>query len=92
MFLVETKQVLDLAFMLAAEIAKVAKDGFQLADLVTIFQDIEGDEVKKAAFLAAIKDVKDVPAELKQIDLAGGMDLAVYLVGKVPAVVAEFKA
>lgn len=92
MILVETKQVLDLAFLLAAEIAKVTKDGFQVTDLITLFQDINADEAKKAAFQAAIKDVKDVPAELQQIDLAAGMDLAVYLLGKVPALITEFKA
>lgn len=90
--IVETKQVVDLAVLLTAEIAKVSKDGFQFADLITMFQDISGDAAKKAEFEAAVAGIKDVPAELKSLDLAGSIELGIYIAEKIPVLIASFKA
>ena len=87
----ETKQVVDLAVLIAIEISKLAKDGLQFSDLIKLFEEVTGDDAKKAVFEAAIKDIKNVPEEVKAIDLAGGLELSLHLAQKVPEILEAFK-
>lgn len=87
----ETKQVLKLAFLLAGVIAAEAKDGFQLQDLLDIFTAMNGDPAKKAILEAALKDVKKVPEEIKDIDFMEVAALIAFVAPEVVGLVNELK-
>lgn len=80
----ETKEALHGSFVLAEIIGAELKDGVQAADLVAIVQKILADEAKKAALDAAIKDIQKVPAEVKDLSLAEGVELAQVVIHKLP--------
>lgn len=76
----QTKKVLLSAMTLAVEVIKVAKDGIQLADVSTLLNS----EPVKASVADLFVAIKDVPAELGDITLAEGIELAMAAASKVP--------
>lgn len=87
----ETKQVIKLAFALAGVISSELKDGFQLQDLVDVFQKVSGDPEKKALLESAIKDIKQVPDEVKSMGLMEVAELVAFVAPEVVKLVAELK-
>lgn len=81
----ETKEVIKLAFVLASVIGGELKDGFQFADLLAVFNKMQGDDARKAVVDAALKDIKVVPEEVKDLSVMEGIELAVFAGGEVPA-------
>lgn len=84
---VETKEVLIALMAIGKAMAKASKDGLDLGDLVAL---VGNEEVKAALALAAV-NVSKVPAEIKDIDLAEGLELVVAMVKEVPALLESFK-
>lgn len=87
----ETKEVIKLGFALSAVVAGELKDGFQLQDLVNVFTKLQGNDEKKAIVEAALKDVKIVPEEIKDLSLIEGIELAAFAAAEVPALLEALK-
>ena len=60
----ETKELLSGVFAVVKVIAVELKNGFQISDLIAGFNAIQNDPIKKAELEAALKDIKEVPAEV----------------------------
>jgi len=88
----ETKELLTAVLVITKVIAKELQDGFNAQDLVDAFVAIQGDEVKKAAVEAALKDVVAVPAEVKDASLSEWIELVVHMLGELPSLLEAFKA
>jgi len=72
----ETKEVLVASNELGLVIAKHVKDGPQATDIAAIAMELFGSDAFKLALVKAIENVKQVPAEVKDIDLEEGLELA----------------
>jgi hypothetical protein len=87
----ETKELLTGLFALVKVLGVELKDGFQVSDLIASFNAIQNDPVKKAAVEAALKDIKEVPVEVKDVSLAEGIELAMHVISEVPSLIEAFK-
>lgn len=88
----ETKEGVVGAMILAGIIAKEMKNGFQFpADLIAMFAAIQGDAEKKAKLDAAVDAINKVPAEVSDISMAEGIELATAVVQELPALIESFK-
>jgi len=74
----ETKELLDGLNTIAEEIISVAKDGIQVQDAVQIVEDLILKPEFKAKLVSAVQNVKDIPAEIKDLDLAEGVELVQF--------------
>ena len=74
----ETKEVLDGLNTVAEEIISVAKDGIQINDAAQIVEDLIVKPEFKAKLIAAVENIKGVPAEIKDLDLAEGVELVKF--------------
>lgn len=88
----ETKEVIIAVNMLSVELIKALKDGPQMADVSTLFTALTTNEEFKVALYAAYMDISKVPSEVKEIDLAGGLELAQVQLSFVPKIVEAIKA
>lgn len=82
--LVESKEALAGVFELAIAIAEQLKDGAQVADLGELFVKFQSDPVFHASLVKAVSGIQKVPAEMKTLDLASGLDLAVFVIPYIP--------
>lgn len=87
----ETKEAIQGSLVIVKEIAHLLKDGAQIQDLVDGFVAINSDPVKKKAIEDALAGIQEVPAEVKDIDLAEGAELAILLIREIPELVEAFK-
>ncbi len=72
---------------LAVLLTKTFKDGFQVSDLVTIMTTLSLDPT----FRDAIEGIQKLPEEVKDIDLAEGIELAEIALKAIPAIIQEAK-
>lgn len=82
----ETQELALGAIALGFYVAKLMKDGFQVSDVASFIDKLKADPEFAAKLEAAYKGIEHVPGEVKDIDLAEGLQLAMVVV---PAVVAE---
>lgn len=87
----ETKEALDGLNEVAVEIVKVAKDGIQVKDAATIVEDLITKPEFKAKLVAAVEGINLVPAEIKDLDLAEGVELAKFEYDGVKKIIEELK-
>jgi hypothetical protein len=87
----ETKELVKGLVELMKVSAEIFKDGFQAQDIIDGYVKLSSDPVKKAALEAALKDIQAVPAEIKDINLAEGIELVVVIAQELPALLAAFK-
>jgi ATP-dependent 26S proteasome regulatory subunit len=87
----ETKELLKGVIVLTKVSAELLKDGVQVQDLIDGYTKLNGDPVKKAALEAALKDIHEVPEEIKDIDLSESVELVVELAKELPELLKAFK-
>lgn len=87
----ETKEALVGALAIVKVAAEVLKDGAQLSDLVDGFSKLNSDPEKKALIEQALAGIQELPAEIKDIDLKEGAELAGVLIKELPALIDAFK-
>ena len=87
----ELKEALIGVNELSILIASRMKDGAGLDDAMAIWEKLKNDEDFKNKMVAAYEGIGMVPAELKQIDLAEGIELAMLQAGYVPKIIAAIK-
>lgn len=88
----ETKELLvgvnELALILVARL----KDGFQASeDIAAIIAKLQADEDFKAKMKAAYDGVAAIPDEVKDLDLAEGIELALAQAAYVPKILEAAK-
>lgn len=74
----ETKEGLVAVVKLGKFVAERLKDGVDLGDLSAVVAKL-GDEQFKAVVMAGIEGIDKVPAEMGELDLADGLELAMVL-------------
>ena len=87
----ETKEMLVGANELTIALLAQLKDGFQMADLAALFAKLQADEDFKAKLQAAYDGMAGIPAEMKDISMAEGIELALVQVQYLPKIIAAAK-
>jgi hypothetical protein len=85
----ETKEAVLGVMALGFYVAKLAKDGIQMADAGALLAKLQGDAEFAAKLKAAYEGIEQVPAEIKDITVAEGIELAMEII---PAAIKEFGA
>ena len=84
-----TKEVIVAANEIALEAIKLFKDGAQVADVMQLVSDLMGPLRDKV--MAGVADVKEVGAEIKDIDAMEVVELVNVQVSYVPLFIAALK-
>lgn len=87
----ETKEVLVAVNELALVIVKYVKDGVSVTDIPAIVSELIGSDSFKLKLTAAITNISQVPAEIGNIDLLEGGELAVCQASYLPRILAALK-
>jgi hypothetical protein len=87
----ETKEVLVAINEVAIVLAKHLKDGAQLTDAIAIVDDFKNNPDLLAKLLAAKENISAVPAELKDVSLVEGVELAITQASYAPKIIAALK-
>lgn len=88
----ETKEVVTGAMKLGGILYAAFKDGVQATDFAVVFAKIQGDEAVRQALMEAYNDANKVPAEMKDLNVAEGIELGVHILREGAALVAVLKA
>ena len=76
---------------LSLELIKVLKDGVQITDAIQLFEDFKSSADLQAKLLAAASAIKSVGADVKDLDMEGGLALASIEISYVPKLLAALK-
>lgn len=87
----ETKEALIGLNEVTILIANRLKDGAQAADIPALLEDMKKDPEVVAKLAAARDNIKEVPAEIKDLQLAEGLELGVVQASYVPKLIAAMK-
>lgn len=87
----ETKEAVVGIMEIAIVIAKALKDGAQISDAVTVYQNLFSNEEMKEKVMAAFKDINKVPEEIKDASLVEASELAIVAVSYIPKLVEALK-
>lgn len=87
----DTKEALDGLNEVALEIVKVAKDGIQVHDAAAIVEVLLLKPEFKAKLVSAVEGIANVPAEIKDLDLMEGVELAKFEFDGVKKIIEELK-
>lgn len=87
----ETKEVLVAVNELALVVIKHVKDGVSIGDVTAIISDIIATESFKASLAAAVVGITNVPAEIKDIDIIEGGELAICQASFLPKILEALK-
>lgn len=88
----ETKELLEGLNELGIVLVKTFKDGAQVSDIGALLAAIVANDEVKDALLKAVGGITKVPAEIKDITLAEGMELVVDEITMIPKLIAAFKS
>lgn len=89
----ETKEVLVAVNDLSLEFITVfRKEGMTFKGILQVLADLESHQDLKDALSAAFDNVSAVPEEIKDIDLAEGLQLAEVQLSFIPQVMTALKA
>jgi hypothetical protein len=87
----ETKELLVAVNELAIKIAGLAKDGVQVADAIALVALVSADSELQAKLLAAFQGAAAIKDEVKDLDVAEGVDLVVTQAQFVPKIIEALK-
>lgn len=89
----ETKELVIGVIDVACLLIKNLKDGLQLGkDAEAVLSELSGNEALKAELVKAMEGISKVPAEVKDLDLVEGGDLAVTVASKVQDILKALQA
>lgn len=88
----ESKELLVACNEIAIVLIKQLKDGFQPADASELLSKIMLDEELKSKLLEAYLGMSKIKDELKDVQLAEGIELAMLQVQYVPKIIEAMKA
>jgi hypothetical protein len=87
----ETKEVLTSLNEFNLVIAKHLKDGVQKEDIPAIIVDLIASDAFKTSLAKAVENITVVPAEILDIDMGEGFELAQEQVAYIPKLLAALK-
>jgi len=87
----EVKELMMAVNALAVELIKVFKDGIQASDAAALIGVISGNPELQAKLMAAWSGIGSVPAEVKDLDVAEGIELVVMQAQQIPAILDALK-
>jgi len=87
----ELKEALVGVNELAIFLAERMKDGVGVDDAMAVFTKLTSDAEFKDKMSAAFEGISLIPAELKDVDLSEGMEIAMLQLQYIPALIAAFK-
>ena len=87
----ETKEGLCGLFEVLVCLAERFHDGAQVSDFATIWGKLQNDEPFKQKLMAAYDGAQAIPAELKDLDLNEGIELAGIALDYLPKLVDALK-
>ena len=87
----EVLDVMELSKAATLILIKRLKDGLGMDD-VSFMIGLANDEEFKMVLKQGLQDIKNVPAEIKDIDLNEGLQIATTLIASVPQFVLALKA
>jgi len=82
----ETKEMVTALMELSVCLIDVFKDGIQITDAMELWEKIGQDPVMKKKFAAALDGYRSIPAEIKDLDAAEGVELATCLLMYIPKI------
>ncbi len=86
----ETKEALSGILELSLALTELLKDGAQVTDLSGLFLKFQTDANFKAKLQAAVDKASSVPAEMKDLDMKEGIEIATDVLLFVPKFVDAF--
>jgi hypothetical protein len=87
----DVKEVLIASNELTLVVIKHVKDGIAVSDIPAIVSELMTSDAFKLALVDAVKGVTNVPAEIKDIDFAEGMELGKVQLEYVPKILEALK-
>ena len=87
----ETKEAIAGVNMLAIFLIKRLKDGAGIDDAFALFSKLTTDKEFKSVLGEAYDGISKVPAEMKDIDLMEGLEIAKIMLDTVPKYIEAFK-
>lgn len=87
----ETKEVLEAGHAVTLEIVKLTKDGIQVTDAITLATDLLMNPAFKEKIVAAIENIKQVPAEIKDLDVMEIVEITKYEFENIPKIIEALK-
>ncbi len=87
----ETKEAIVGLLKLAGVMGGLLRDGVQASDALELMNKLMGDEVLKAALMAAYSDVSKIPDEVKDLSMSEGLELISAVVAEIPGLLANIK-
>lgn len=87
----ELKEALVGINLLAVFLAEHLKDGLDIGDGIAVWQKLSSDEEFKQKLISAFEGIKAVPEEIKDMDLAEGIELMMLQAQMLPVLLAAFK-
>lgn len=84
------KEVLAAVNLLSCFVIKQVKDGIDLSDATALVSFLMAEENQKM-LKDAIDSIGQVPAEVKDLSLAEGMELATFVIASIPQFVNALK-
>lgn len=87
----ESKDLLVAVNEVSIHLVKLMKDGVQLEDAAALMALVVADGDLKLKLFAAYENAQKIPAEMKDLSLQEGLELAGIQVSYVPRLVEAFK-
>lgn len=88
----ETKLLLESAMKVGLIFVPVLKDGVQITDVVQLYNQVQSHPELLSALGELQKHIGEIPAEIKDLSMAEGIELAVDAASFVPQILAALKA
>jgi hypothetical protein len=83
----ETKELVIGLLKLSALLAESFKDGVQAQDAIVVWSKIQSDEALKAALVEAYNGADKVKEELKDISVAGALEIVAAAIPEIKALI-----
>jgi hypothetical protein len=87
----ETKELILAVNVLSLYLVKVFKDGVQFSDFTDLYSKVMSDEAFKQKMLDAYRGVKEIPAELKDLDAREIIELTSLQLSFLPEIIDQIK-
>lgn len=87
----ETKELVAGVFAVAALLTERLKDGAQFEDAIAFYTAMATDEAFKTKVIAAYDNAKAIPAEMKDLTMEEGFELAMFILPEILKIVKSVK-
>lgn len=87
----ELKEAIEAILEISLKIGSVLKDGYQPSDLGAIFELFSKDSEMKNKIALAYDGISKIGGEVKDLEIAEGVEIAIALIQYVPKFIEMFK-